>query len=108
MSHQVEFVYFELDAASSGFPDPQRAIATYDPITEQLQELPKLVALRNAGVPVEYMGEHPRTGKRFYRYGSGLFEESFYSNEKKTVNEALKTITSQELMTLYVEAAKGF
>lgn len=80
--HGAEFIYFEIDEVSRGHRhDPDRAAGVLR--SGKVEDLAKVKALRKAGLNVALIQNHPKTGRPFYQYGSGIFldhepiEESF-------------------------------
>lgn len=85
-----------MDAVSIKRDDPMIAGGTYNPSTGLITDLPKIVALREAGVPVIYAGRHKRSNRHYYQIGSGLYTEP--------VCESITESKPQSVMDLYLNA----
>ena len=81
-----------MDAVSIKRDDPMIAGGTYNPSTGLITDLPKIVALREAGVPVIYAGRHKRSNRHYYQIGSGLYGDDEPMTESHTA-----TITAMDL-----------
>lgn len=110
LSHNVEFLYFEIDELTRGNRhDPFKAVATIDE-KGNIKELDKVKALRNAGVAV-IREKCEKTGRDCYKIGAGMFEseKQFFESIEESKQEQTQPEPQEQVsfVDMCAIAAKG-